>query len=78
MITLYSTHCPNCIGIEQMLKLKKIEFNIVDDKEEVLRVAKEQGIQAAPFAEIDGQWCKKEDIIKWIRTQGKQEAENNE
>ena len=38
MITLYSTHCPQCKALEMKLNKKKIEYTICDDQEEMKRL----------------------------------------
>ena len=68
-IVLYSTHCPKCSAIEMILKSKKINFKLEDNKEEVLSVADINGIKGIPFAKIGDKVydCKK--LQEWIKEQ---------
>jgi glutaredoxin len=55
MVKLFSTGCPNCETIKETMKRKNISYELIDDKEEVLKFAKANNISSVPFAEIDGQ-----------------------
>ena len=55
MITLYSTHCPKCQVLEQKLKQKNIEFDIVSDMDTIVEYGREHNIKSAPILDIDGQ-----------------------
>ena len=50
MLKLYSTHCPVCNAVIRVLKDKNIEFEEIDDQQEVEKVAEEYNIEAVPFA----------------------------
>lgn len=49
-ITLYTTHCPVCRGIERLLSGKKIEYEEVTDE----KVLTEKGYTHPPVLEVDG------------------------
>ena len=48
-ITLYTTHCPLCRGLERELKRKEIIYEEVDD---IDRIIKETGLSHAPILKI--------------------------
>lgn len=54
MVTLYSTHCPKCMVLEQKLKLKGIPFEVVDGTDMVVNYGREHGIKSAPILDVDG------------------------
>lgn len=66
MLRLYSTHCPKCKAAEIKLSRSGLEYEIVDDQEEVLRVGREHGIQSAPILEADGEFMDFSAAIKYI------------
>ena len=68
MITLYSTHCPKCNMLEGLMKKKGMEFDLVDDEKEVLKIADENGIVSAPFAKIDNQIYNTKDLQDYIKS----------
>ena len=53
-ILLYTTHCPKCNMIENILTKKNITFQKEENLETILKVAGENNISSAPFAKIDG------------------------
>lgn len=64
-VTLYSTHCPNCIVLEKKLKLKNIEFNEVND----IGIMEEKGFVSAPMLEVDDTVMNFQTAISWINKQ---------
>lgn len=66
LINFYTTHCPQCMVAEQTMNRKGIEFNSIDDPDTVLQVAGEHSITGAPFAEIDGEYLRFPDLMKFI------------
>lgn len=66
MITLYSTHCPQCKALEMKLNKKNIEYTICDDEAEMKRL----GFKAAPILQVDeGKYLPFTDAIKWVNAQ---------
>jgi glutaredoxin len=63
MITLYSTHCPQCSLLERQLKQKNIQFEICDDVAKMLSF----GFSSAPILEVDGTFMKFADALKWVK-----------
>lgn len=49
-ITLYTTHCPMCNILENLLEKKGLSYEVVDD----INVMIEKGFKAAPILEVDG------------------------
>ena len=47
---LYTTHCPKCKVLEAKLKEKKVDYDIVDDKKQIL----EEGIRTVPVLVVNG------------------------
>ena len=69
MITLYTTHCPNCTALEKMLKAKNIEFDIVEDKDKIIEVGRANNILSAPILKVDDEVYKFMDALKWVKKQ---------
>lgn len=67
MIKLYSSHCPQCMIIEQMLKNKKIEFEIIDDEKIYFPIAEKNDISSMPFADIDGEIMNTNKLREYIK-----------
>lgn len=63
MITMYTTHCPQCKVLEKMLNDKKIEYTQVTD----IDTMKSKGIQSVPYLEIDGVLKNFKESMEWIR-----------
>ena len=69
MVTLYTTHCPNCTALERMHKTKGIEFDTVEDKDEIVEVGRANNILSAPILKVDDKVYKFTDALKWVRGQ---------
>lgn len=66
MITLYSTHCPQCKALEMKLNKKNIEYTICDDSKEMEKL----GFKAAPMLKVDDETCLPfATAIKWVNAQ---------
>ena len=67
MITLYSTHCPQCRALEMKLDKVGIEYEVCDDKEAMLAM----GLKAAPVLDIgNGHYLMSPtEIVAWINQQ---------
>lgn len=68
MIKLYTIHCPRCKILEMKLKQANLEFETIDDENAVVNAAKEHGIAGAPFMEVDGEYLKFEDAVKFVNS----------
>ena len=50
-LILYTTHCPKCKVIEEKLKAKNVNFNIVDNVEELTKL----GFTSFPMLKVGDQ-----------------------
>ena len=66
MIKFYSSHCSKCIVLENQMKNKEIDFEIIEDEDVYMPIAKENNIMSMPFAEIDGQIYNTMQLQKYI------------
>ena len=64
-ITLYSTHCPQCKALEQLLTQKGINFQVNDNIVEMLDL----GFTHAPILEVNGTRMNFKDALTWVREQ---------
>ena len=61
-VILYSTHCPRCTVLEAKLKQKGIEYQEINNVDEMLKL----GIQAVPQLKVDGELMDFSEAIKWV------------
>lgn len=61
-IILYSTHCPQCRGVESLLSRKNIPYILCSD----IEVMQSLGLRQTPVLSVDGQLLKGKDIYEWI------------
>ena len=54
MIKLYSTNCPKCKILIKKLQESKINFDLIEDLDEILKVSNKFNIQEAPFIVVNG------------------------
>lgn len=66
MIEFYSSHCPKCIVLENLMKQKGIEYNCIDEEDIYMKIAKENNIMSMPFAEIDGKIYNTKELQNYI------------
>lgn len=64
-VTLYSTHCPQCIFLEKILSSKHIDVNVVTDVAEIQRVAAACGYSTVPILQVDDAFFPSADAIRW-------------
>jgi glutaredoxin len=62
-ITLYSNGCPQCNVLKAKLDLAKIEYEIFNDSEEMIKM----GFRSVPMLEVDGAFMNFADATKWIK-----------
>ena len=67
VIEFYTIHCPMCKSIQKMMDLKGIPYQIIDDKEKVLKKADELKIKSAPFALIEEEVYVEKQLKTWIK-----------
>lgn len=63
MVTMYTTHCPQCKVLEKMLNDKKIEYTQITD----INIMKSKGIQSVPYLEVEGELKNFKESMEWIR-----------
>ena len=64
---LYSTKCPKCLVVEAKLKLKNLDFDLVTDIDEVVKIGKEHNITSAPILEVEGNFYDFTAAIKYLK-----------
>ena len=64
MVKLYSTHCPQCIMLENLLKSKKVDFELVNTTEEEVKA---MGFNSVPVLEVDGKFFTFTDAKDWVK-----------
>lgn len=62
-IIFYSTHCPVCMGVEKLLKDKKLEYEECNSIEEIQSL----GYDHAPLLSVDGKIYVGAEIYKVLR-----------
>ena len=65
MVNFYSQGCPKCKVLQTKLDQKSIDYSIIEDFD--ISTLESNGIKSLPALEVDGQWMKFEDAIKWLR-----------
>lgn len=50
------------------LKQTNLEFETIDNEDTVVSVGNEHGIRQAPFIEVDGEYLKFEDAVKFVNS----------
>jgi len=66
MVKLYSTHCPQCIMLENVLKQKKVKYELVKT---TLEDVEAMGYSAVPLLEVDGKILNFNEGMAWARKQ---------
>lgn len=62
----YSSGCPKCDALKKICDNKKIEYEYITDEKIYLPIAKENGINFMPFAEINGEIYDTKKLQQWI------------
>lgn len=66
MITFFTSHCPKCKVLKQLMDKKKIEYVEVDDVNNYMSVAEDNNIMSMPFARIDGKIYNTKELQNYI------------
>lgn len=66
MTVLYSTNCPKCRALGNLLKKNKIEYEVVTDRNVMIN----KGLTSAPQLEVDGEMMDYNTAIKWAMNGG--------
>ena len=61
-MVLYSTGCPQCIGLKSMLDAKGYQYEVCSDVDIMLG----KGIKAVPMLETDDTMMSFKEAVKWI------------
>ena len=61
-VVLYTTGCPNCLRLEDLLKSKNINFEHFMDEDKMI----EMGMSKVPMLEVDNEMMDYKTAIKWI------------
>lgn len=64
-VVMYSTHCPKCKVLAMKLAQKGIEFEEIDDLDEMRRI----GLKSAPALRIEGNILGFNEAIEWLKRQ---------
>lgn len=66
MAILYSTNCPKCRALENLLTKNKIEYEVVTDRDVMVK----KGFASAPKLEINGEVMDYTTAVKWVMNGG--------
>lgn len=66
VVTLYSTGCPKCKVLKSKLDAKGIDYIVVDDVDEMVRL----GIQSVPYIMINDVLMNYKESIEWVNRLG--------
>ena len=66
MVKLYSTHCPQCIMLEGLLKKKNVNFELVNVTPDEVKA---MGYSSVPLLEVDGKIFTFVDARTWVNKQ---------
>lgn len=65
-VIFYSSHCPKCKVLEQLMNKKNIDYKMIDNEEIYLPIADANEIMSMPFAEIDGKILNTKELQAYI------------
>lgn len=65
-VTLYSTHCPQCTVLENILDNKKIPVTVVYGADEISKL----GYQSAPILKVNDTIMTFAEAIHWVNGYG--------
>lgn len=68
MIILYSTGCPRCLELKDLLERANIEYTLVSDVETILNA----GIDKVPVLQVDDTKMEIEEAKEWINLQNEE------
>lgn len=63
-VTFYSTGCPKCNVLKRKLDGAGIEYDVVSDTDEMLKL----GMKSAPALRVDGEILEFAKAIEWVRS----------
>lgn len=62
MITLYTTHCPQCTVLSKKLDQAGVQYDTCED----IEVMQSKGFMSAPMLEVDGEVMNFKQAVDWI------------
>lgn len=62
MVVLYSTHCPKCMVLQNKLEDKKIEYQLEESVDELIKL----GFSQAPILKVGDQYLEFSEANQWI------------
>lgn len=68
MIILYSTGCPRCLELKDLLERANIEYMLVSDVETILNA----GIDKVPVLQVDDTKMEIKEAKEWINLQNEE------
>ena len=71
MIIFYTSHCPKCRMLKQLMDKNKIEYMEIDDENIYMSIAEDNGIMSMPFAKINGVIYNTKELQNYINERGK-------
>ncbi len=66
MIYFYTSHCPSCNVLKQLMDNKNIEYTEIDDKEVYYALALQNNISSMPFAKINDKYYNTKELRNYI------------
>lgn len=61
--TLYTSHCPQCEVLKNMLDKKRIPYRICEEREVMLT----KGFRSVPMLEVDGVVMNCQQAFQWVK-----------
>jgi len=68
-VVFYSSHCPNCRILQQLMDKKEMEYEVIDDGDVYLPIADAHHIMKMPFADVNGIILDAKQLELWIKEQ---------
>lgn len=66
MIEFYTSHCPKCKILKQLMDKNKIEYIEIDNEDIYMPLAGKNGIMSMPFAKVDGKIMNTKQLLDYI------------
>lgn len=66
-VILYTSGCPMCLVLKELLDKSNIAYTICDDKETMIKM----GFTSVPMLEVEGNIMNYKNAIKWIKEREK-------
>lgn len=66
MLKFYSTNCPRCVVLKNLLDVNKIKYELIDDTKVIWEIADKNNLRSMPFGEIDGEILDTKELQSYI------------